>query len=48
MVYPSGSERILREVAGARYEVIPNCGHCPQVERPDLLAELIDSLEISG
>jgi pimeloyl-ACP methyl ester carboxylesterase len=48
MVYPSGSERILREVAGARFEVIPSCGHCPQVERPDLLAELIDSLEISG
>ena len=33
MVYPSGSERVLREVADVRYEVIPNCGHCPQVER---------------
>jgi pimeloyl-ACP methyl ester carboxylesterase len=41
MVYPSGSERILREVAEARYEVIANCGHCPQVERPGVLADLL-------
>ena len=41
MVYPSGSERILREVADARYEVIASCGHCPQVECPDALANLI-------
>ena len=42
MVYPSGSERVLREVADVRFEVIPNCGHCPQVERPDALADLLD------
>ena len=42
MVYPSGAERVLREVADVRYEVIPNCGHCPQVERPDALADLLD------
>jgi pimeloyl-ACP methyl ester carboxylesterase len=41
MVYPSGSERVLREVPDVRFEVIPNCGHCPQVECPGALAELI-------
>jgi pimeloyl-ACP methyl ester carboxylesterase len=42
MVYPSGSERVLREVADVRYEVIPSCGHCPQVECPRALADLLD------
>lgn len=41
MVYSSGAERILREVPGARLEVIPGCGHCPQVECPDRLADLL-------
>ena len=41
MVYASGSERLLREVDDIRFEVIPNCGHCPQVECPAALAELI-------
>lgn len=42
MVYPSGAERVLREVEDVRYEVIPNCGHCPQVECPEALARLLD------
>ncbi|HEX6116267.1 MAG TPA: alpha/beta hydrolase [Solirubrobacterales bacterium] len=42
MVYPSGAERVLREVETVRFEVIPGCGHCPQVERPDALADLLD------
>lgn len=42
MVYASGAERILREVPGSRLEVIPNCGHCPQVEAPAELARLLD------
>jgi pimeloyl-ACP methyl ester carboxylesterase len=42
MVYASGADRVLREVPGARLEVIPNCGHCPQVECPDRLAALLD------
>jgi pimeloyl-ACP methyl ester carboxylesterase len=29
-------------VAGARLEVLEACGHCPQVERPDLLLPLLD------
>lgn len=41
MVYSSGAERVLREVPGARLEVIPRCGHCPQIEAPARLAELL-------
>jgi pimeloyl-ACP methyl ester carboxylesterase len=29
-------------VAGARLEVLQACGHCPQVERPDLLLPLLE------
>lgn len=42
MVYASGAERILREVAGARLEVIEHCGHCPQLEAPDRLLGLLE------
>ena len=42
MVYASGADRLLREVPGARLEVIPGCGHCPQVERPGPLADLLE------
>jgi pimeloyl-ACP methyl ester carboxylesterase len=42
MVYASGAERVLREVDGARLEVIEECGHCPQIEAPERLVELIE------
>jgi pimeloyl-ACP methyl ester carboxylesterase len=41
MVYPAGAERVLAEVPGSRLELIPECGHCPQVEEPERLAELL-------
>ena len=41
MVFASGAERVLREVAGSRIEVIEHCGHCPQVEEPERLADLL-------
>ncbi len=37
MVSSAGAQRILDEVEGARLELIPDCGHCPQVECPDLV-----------
>jgi pimeloyl-ACP methyl ester carboxylesterase len=43
MVYARGAERVLAEVAGARLELIEDCGHCPQIERAELVAELIMS-----
>lgn len=41
MVFTTGAERVLRTVDYSDIEVIPDCGHCPQVEVPDLLAELL-------
>ncbi len=41
MVYSSGAERVLREVAGSRLEVIERCGHCPQIEATDRIADLL-------
>ncbi|MFN8161609.1 MAG: alpha/beta fold hydrolase [Solirubrobacterales bacterium] len=48
MVFPSGAARVLREVGGARFEVIPGCGHCPQLEATGRLAELIVGFEGLG
>lgn len=42
MVFPSGAERVLREVSAARFELIEGCGHCPQIEAPGRLAALIE------
>ena len=42
MVHPSGGERIAREVEGARFELIEDCGHCPQIECPARVLELLD------
>jgi pimeloyl-ACP methyl ester carboxylesterase len=43
MVYTAGAERVLRTVDYSDIEVIPDCGHCPQVEEPDRLAELLEA-----
>ena len=41
MVMASGAERIVAAVPEARVELLPRCGHCPQIEEPDRLAELL-------
>jgi pimeloyl-ACP methyl ester carboxylesterase len=41
MVLSSGAERLSEALPGARVELIPRCGHCPQIEEPDRLAELL-------
>lgn len=49
MVYTDGAERVLRTVDYSDIEIIADCGHCPQVEMPERMAELLlrfpDSLE---
>jgi pimeloyl-ACP methyl ester carboxylesterase len=47
MVYATGAERVLREVPGSRIEMIERCGHCPQVERPERLAELLAGFPVA-
>lgn len=41
MVYTTGAERVLRTVDYSDIEVLPDCGHCPQVEAPDRLVQLL-------
>jgi pimeloyl-ACP methyl ester carboxylesterase len=41
MVYTTGAERVLRAVDYSDIEVIEDCGHCPQVEDPDRLTDLL-------
>jgi len=41
MVFSKGADRVLEEVEGSSVVLIENCGHCPQVERPDRMAELL-------
>lgn len=46
LVFHRGAQRILEQVPGARLELLPGVGHCPQVEAPDRFAEIL--LEFSG
>jgi pimeloyl-ACP methyl ester carboxylesterase len=41
LVFQTGAERVLDAVPGSRLEVIDDCGHCPQLERPDRLGDLV-------
>lgn len=41
MVFTTGAERVLRTVPYSDIEVIDGCGHCPQVEMPAELADLL-------
>jgi pimeloyl-ACP methyl ester carboxylesterase len=47
MVYPVGADRVLRVVDGSRIEVIERCGHCPQVEAPGRLAEVLGEFPLT-
>ncbi len=48
MVSARGAERIMDEVEGATAEIIPECGHCPQVEVPDVVHGLVAEFAQSG
>jgi pimeloyl-ACP methyl ester carboxylesterase len=41
MVFSKGADRVLEEVEGSAIVLIEDCGHCPQVECPDRMAELL-------
>ncbi|MCG6875887.1 MAG: alpha/beta hydrolase [Betaproteobacteria bacterium] len=34
---PQIARQLAEGISGARYEEIPECGHCPQVQKPDAL-----------
>jgi pimeloyl-ACP methyl ester carboxylesterase len=46
LVFPRGAEHVLDAVPGSRLELLHGVGHCPQVEAPDRLVELM--LEFSA
>lgn len=41
MVHHSGSRHLAAAVPGLRYELLPGLGHCPQLEDPERVAELV-------
>ncbi len=41
MVFRTGAERVLDRVEQSRLVVLEDCGHCPQVEEPERLCELL-------
>jgi pimeloyl-ACP methyl ester carboxylesterase len=41
LVFHSGAAQVLDAVPGARLELLPGIGHCPQVEAPERLTELL-------
>jgi pimeloyl-ACP methyl ester carboxylesterase len=41
LVFQTGAERVLQSVPESSLEVIDDCGHCPQLECPERLHELI-------
>lgn len=41
MVSASGAQRVLAALPGTQVELLAGCGHCPQVEEPDRVVELM-------
>ena len=41
MVFSKGSEHIVAALPEAQVELLPRCGHCPQIEATERLAELL-------
>ena len=45
LVRATGAERVLAAVPASRFELIDDCGHCPQIEALDRLVELLEEFE---
>ncbi len=42
MVAPSGADRLAEGIDDIEIELMPRCGHCPQLEEPDRVVELFE------
>ena len=45
---PALARELATRIAGARYEEIPGSGHCPMLEQPDRLVQLINGFTAAG
>jgi pimeloyl-ACP methyl ester carboxylesterase len=41
MVFQTGAERVLETLPDSALEVVEDCGHCPQIEAPERLVDLL-------
>ena len=41
---PGGADDLAERLPHAEVEIIPDCGHCPQIECPEVVADAIESL----
>jgi pimeloyl-ACP methyl ester carboxylesterase len=41
---PDGADALADLLPDARIEIIPDCGHCPQIECPEVVADAIESM----
>jgi pimeloyl-ACP methyl ester carboxylesterase len=41
LLFHEGAHEIIDSVPGARLELLPGVGHCPQVEAPQRLTDLV-------
>jgi pimeloyl-ACP methyl ester carboxylesterase len=50
LVPPTGAQRVIAALPETRLELLPDCGHCPQIEAVDRLLELLEefSRELAG
>ena len=48
MVLATGAEVIVAALPHTRVELLPRCGHCPQIEEPDRLAELLAEFPVAN
>jgi len=42
MVHHRGAERLRGGIPHTEVVLLDRCGHCPQLEEPELLADLLD------
>lgn len=42
MVAASGAQRVLAALPGTEHVVLPDCGHCPQLEAPGALTDVLE------
>lgn len=42
MVSPTGADRLVDGLPNVEVELIEGCGHCPQIERPERVLELLE------